>query len=249
MMNNELKQLMELQAIDSVIDGYRVDLAAFPAQIDALRAQIKEIQDSIEQEKKNLTQLQVKKKEKEIEVSTQEQKMKKNEMDLNTVKSNEAYKGLLTEIEAAKNFKAQLEDEILTIMMDNDRLLAELKSAEVRVKGEQQKIEAQIKAKEGEIAQIQSRLEAEEKKRQEFAPNIKPDILTRYEFIRGKKKDIAIVQIEKDTCGGCNTILTQVLINEARKGKEITVCESCSRILYIPELLNAEPAPAAPPAQ
>jgi hypothetical protein len=48
-----------------------------------------------------------------------------------------------------------------------------------------------------------------------------------------------------------NTILTQVLINEARKGKEITVCESCSRILYIPELLNAEPAPApaAPPAQ
>ena len=251
MMNTELKQLMELQEIDRVIDGYNAELAAFPAQVEELRARIKGLQDELEQEKKNFTGLQVKKKEKEVEVASQEQKIKKNEMDLNTVKSNEAYKGLLTEIEAAKKLKGQLEDEILNIMLENDRLSGELKGAEASAKAEQQKIEAQIKAKEDEAAQVKEKLAAEQKKRQEFAPQIKAEVLSRYEFIRGKKKDVAIVPISRDTCGGCNTILTQVLINEARKGKELTVCESCSRILYLPETLNAEPhpAPAAPPAQ
>ena len=101
-MDNAIKQLIQLQELDKVIDALNRELETLPKQVEEKRSEIQRNQAAFEEEKKRLTALQVRKKDKELEVATHEQKIKKNEMELNTVKSNEAYKGLLTEIEAAK---------------------------------------------------------------------------------------------------------------------------------------------------
>ncbi len=53
------------------------------------------------------------KKEKEMELAAREEKIKNNNLELNSVKSNDAYKALLTEIDNAKIEKTAFEDEIL----------------------------------------------------------------------------------------------------------------------------------------
>lgn len=243
-MNNELKLLMDLQEMDKVTDRLALDLGELPLKIQGIQARIRQGQESLEQDKKALTALQLRKKDKEIEVSTQEQKIKKNEMDLNTVKSNEAYKGLLTEIEAAKKIKAGMEDEILNIMVETDRLNAELKKMEIEAKASRQQMETEIKKMEEEIDRVKALREEEIKKRENFSAQFPKDVLARYEYIRNKKKDVAIVAIRGETCGGCNTILTQSIINEARKSKDVVLCESCARILFYPEPAEAKsPAP------
>jgi uncharacterized protein len=242
MINADLQKLLDLQKIDQIIDGFHAHLEKLPQEIEEKKLLIQQANAQIEEEKKKLTNLQLRKKEKEIEVSTQEEKVKKNEKELNSVKSNEAYKGLLTEIDAAKKQKEQTEDEILTIMLELDQVNKELKGFEVDIKQKQQKIENEIKEKEEEIKKIQGLLEDESKKRNEFAVQIPKDIFTRYDFIRNRKKTFAIATIVGENCSGCHTLLTQSTINEVRKGKELVVCDSCARILCHPDVKIAESA-------
>ena len=234
-MNNDLKTLIDLQALDVVIDACKEDLEKIPLAMEEKRALINSCKDSVEQAKKNLTDLLLKKKEKELEVGGLEEKARKSEKDLNSIKSNEAYRALLSEIDASKKFKSDAEEEILNIMVEVDKANLEIKNQEARAKGEQQNIETEIKILEEEMAKAKEKLDAEMKKREEFAAGIPKPVLARYNYIKERKKSTAIASIVRDACTGCNNMLTQNVINEVKKGKELVLCESCSRILYCPE--------------
>lgn len=238
MVNADLQKLLELQEIDQKIDGFHIQLENIPREIEEQKTLIQQCLSQIEEEKKKLTNFQLRKKEKEIEVQTQEEKIKKNEKELNSVKSNDAYKALLREIESAKKQKEQIEDEILNIMLETDQVSKELKNFEAESKQKQQKIESEIKEKEEEIKKISGFLEEENKKRNEFAVQIPKDSFARYDFIRNRKRTFAIASIIGENCSGCNTLLTQSTINEVRKGKELVLCDSCSRILFHPATKN-----------
>ncbi len=233
-MNDELKRLLDLQEIDLVIERLQKELEQIPLEIEGSRAKIKEAQAAFEGEKQKLTHNQVERKAKELEVSAQDEKVAKHEKELNSLKSNEAYKAMLGEIEAAKRKKVELEDEILNVMEQFDAITKELKAAEIESKKVQQELDAVIKGLEGKAAQLKGELDAEQKKREAFIPQVNKDLLIKYDFIRTKKKSSAVAQIKGDSCGGCNTGLTQSAINEVRKGKDLVICESCSRILYYP---------------
>ncbi len=235
MMNDQLKQLLELQAIDQVIERLQSELESQPLAIEAKKSEIKQAQDAFVEEKNKLTTIQLSRKNKEMEVATQDEKIRKHGMELNSVKSNEAYKALLTEIDNAKNEKVRIEDEILGFMEDYDRVQKELKIAEENAKTVQKKLESEIKEIEAQIAQTQGLLDSENKKREDFAPKVSQDLLSRYDYIRKRKKSSVIAAISGESCTGCNTNLTPDVMNQVKKGKELVLCESCSRILYIPD--------------
>jgi len=174
-----------------------------------------------------------------MELATQEEKIRKHEMELSAVKSNEAYKALLSEIEAAKNQKSKIEDDILNLMVETDLAAGKIKEDEAASKLRQQKLEAEIRECEAGIEKVKGALESEIKKREGFAPQVPGDVLSRYDYIRLKKKSLALAAILGESCGGCNTILTQTVMNEVKKGRDLVICESCSRILYIPGGLKA----------
>lgn len=233
-MNDDLKTLLDLQSIDLVIEKIQSRLEQIPVQIEALKAKIKEGQKAVEDEKQKFTQVQLGKKSKELEAGAQDEAISKHEKSLNSLKSNDAYKAMLGEIEAAKKKKSEIEDEILISMEEADRLVKTIKEVESKTKMDQQAIEGEIKTLEGEIQRLKADLDAELKKRNDFVPQVLPDLLSRYDYIRTKKKSQAIAVISGESCTGCNTNLTQNVINQVKKGKELIICESCSRILYFP---------------
>ena len=221
-----------------MISKLNLDLEKMPSRIEEKKAAIQQAKDSVEQGKKRLTAAQLGKKSKEMELSTQEDKIRKHEMELSSVKSNEAYKALLTEIEAAKNQKGQIEEDILNLMVEADDAVAAMKVEEAASKVQQQKLEGEIREIEAEIEKAKGVLEAGIKKRDAFAPQVPADVLSRYDYIRLKKKSLALAEILGETCGGCNTILTQDVLNQVKKGRDLVICESCARILYIPGALK-----------
>ena len=242
-MNDELKNLLDLQEIDLGIETLKKELELIPAQIEAHHARIREAQASCEALKQKLTQNQLDRKNKELDAANQDEKIAKHEKDLNSLKSNDAYKTMLGEIDLAKKIKSEIEDGILILMEDYDQRLKALKTAESDAKSVQSAIEAQIKGLEERAARLNEELERELKRREAFIPSVKSDLLNRYDFIRTKKKSRAVASIVGESCTGCNTNLTPSTINEVRKGKEIVICESCSRILYYsPAQSQAAPA-------
>lgn len=233
-MQEDLKQLLQLQEMDKSLDELQLTLQKLLMQIEEIKTQKNENQQQLEEKKKQLMALQVKRKTKETELLSQEEKIRKHEAELNTVKSNEAYKALLTEIDNAKKGAGLIEDEILQLFEKADLLSAELKNDEAILKESQQKQEEEILELETQIQKMNTSLENERKEREDFTDSIKKELLSAYNYIRGKKGGVAIVTIEGDCCSGCNTHLTPSLINEVKKGKNLIRCDSCSRILFDP---------------
>jgi predicted nucleic acid-binding Zn-ribbon protein len=245
-MNQNLKKLLELQEIDAVIARLNSLLEDLPLQIEEKKARIKQVQETLEQAKKVLTEAHLARKSREIELSSQEEKIRKHELELSAIKSNDAYKALLSELESARNMKSGIEDEILNLMDESDRKAAQLKTFDAELKNAQKKLELEIKECEKEIGNLKDLLETETKKRENFIPQVPPDLLTRYDYIRKKKKSLAIVFIKGESCTGCNTNLTQSTLMEVKKGKDLVLCDSCSRILYIPDY-HASPTQTVSP--
>lgn len=233
-MNDELKKLLDLQEIDLGIEKLEKELELIPIQIDILKSNIRETLAALDSQKQKLTRNQLERKNKELEAAAQDENIAKHEKQLNSLKSNEAYKAMLGEITLARKTKSEIEDGILVLMEEFDLCAKELKTAELENKKTQETIEVEIKKLEDKAFKVKGELETELKKREAFVPCVHADFLSRYDFIRTKKKSRAIASIQGESCSGCNTNLTPSTLNEVRKGRDLLTCESCSRIIYYP---------------
>lgn len=240
-MNEDIKKLIRLQAIDRTMDAIHGDLVELPREIEEKKLMIQQNQTAQEEEKKKLVQTLVKRKEKEIELGSQEEKIRKHEGELNLIKSNASYRTMLSEIENAKKQQNQIEDDILNLMEEADLTSKELKRMEADSLEKKKQYEEEIRQIELRIKEKETNLESETKKREEFCASVPDSILSRYQFIRGKRKSTVLASIVGETCGSCHTMLTQSTINEVRKGKDLVSCDSCSTILYIPDKEISQP--------
>ena len=224
--------LVELQGKDSVLQKLRKQLEENPVSIENFKKEKDAFHSDAEEAKKRVLDMQKLKKEEEIDLETREEKIKKNNLDLNSVRSNEAYKALLTEIDSAKSEKSKFEDEILDLMEKIDQELARSKTVEKEIKEKDAVIQSKIATIEEDSKKVQSEIEKLQVERDEFAKKIPGDILSKYDYIRESRDGLAIVCLDGENCGGCSTVLRPQTINEIFKGKDLIICDTCSRIIY-----------------
>lgn len=237
-MNEQLRLLIEIQEIDKVIGSLNKRKKSIPEQIEKIRNFIEEEKKKVEQSKKELSQLQIERKNKEIDLDVKEQTIRKHLTELNLVKTNEAYRALLAEIEKSKIEKSQVEDDILEFMEKIENLTLGIKGMEKETREKEEKSTEEIRTLEEELANVSEELTKEEDKRKGYLEKISPSLFNRYERIREIKEGLAVVPIEEGYCGGCRMLLPPHLINEVYKNQTIITCEICSRILYLPILLT-----------
>ena len=237
-MNPIIQQLLQLQSLDQALQEINEGLSAIPEEIAQQQFLIQSSLSRLEEEKKKATAFLILKKDKELEVAAAEEKIRKNEKELNSVKSNEVYKGLLIEIETAKKLKEQAEDQILELMLNGDELAAQIKKAEIETKEFKQKIEQEIQEKETALAKLRSAIDQKKKDREIFALQVNPKAMALYKNVSKMRGASVLAYLEKDICSGCHTSLTPSMINEIQKNKELGTCECCSRIVYILETVS-----------
>ena len=153
-------------------------------------------------------------------------------MELNAVKSNDAYKALLSEIDAAKKAMSVLEDEILQLMDDIDGAMVSSKKVDVEVKNKEQEIQTVIAKLEAETQKFKVEFDQKKAERDEFSKQLPQDLLSRYDHIRESRDGVAIAALSGDICGGCSCILRPQTINDIIKGKDLVTCDNCSRFIY-----------------
>ncbi|MHB9156399.1 MAG: zinc ribbon domain-containing protein [Endomicrobiales bacterium] len=227
-----IKLLISLQEKDLVLDKLRHQAEAIPKEIEAQKGLVSEHRSSAEEKKKSLIQMQLKRKDKEGELAAKEGEIRKHSTELNSVKSNEAYRALLVEIESAKQDKSNLENEILGLMEKIEAESAFLKEEEKKQKQQEGEIQAEVSRREAELGALITEIARLEAERSEFVRQVSDAVLHHYDSIRERRQGIAVAVIEGENCSGCHFELRPQLINEVCKGQELIVCDSCSRILY-----------------
>lgn len=238
-----LQQLIKLQAQDKVIDALQTAIEKVPVDIAAVKKELEAEKAKMTEAKTKLTKLQLAKKDKELEMSQKEEAIRKHGNELNSVKSNDAYKALLSEIEKAKAAVSDLETAILQIMEDLDQAAKEEKAEQAKVKEVEAKAQTEIKSLEEHQAKLTAEAAQEKSKREALTGGIPADVMKLYDHLRKRNKGVALAVVQGTICGACKiTILPQSLI-ELTKGSKVISCESCQRILYNAET-PAEHQPA-----
>lgn len=256
-MNDAIAGLIRLQELDKELETLRQGVSKTGprrAEIAARRAKTLTAQ---EQSKKSLVDAQLNRKNLELEIDAKDQAVRKHSGELNSVKSNDAYKALVSEIEAAKKEKTLLEDQVLVLMEKIETLQKEAKASEADAQKTRGELDGLDRALDAEEAELKAQADTKKTERDAFFAGLPGDARSRYEAIqRGRPGFVAVVPINAMVCGGCRTGLTPNLVNQVMKGKEIMTCESCSRILYIvpkpaepasPNSASAVPIPADSP--
>ncbi|HMN31894.1 MAG TPA: C4-type zinc ribbon domain-containing protein [Chitinophagaceae bacterium] len=209
---------MEVKDLEDELEGYNMRLNAIESEIMIIKEDIKR--------KKN------------IQAEAAEM-LKKYEKQQNNVKNSREFEAINKEIEIQE---------------------LEIKAAEKKIKDAKYAIEEQekmkehalgliaekqevLKIKKTELKKIIEETEVEEKellvKREEAATQVEARLLTAYEKIRHNfRNGLAVVAVERDSCGGCFNVVPPQRQSEIRLHKKMIVCEHCGRILVDSELVE-----------
>jgi predicted nucleic acid-binding Zn-ribbon protein len=237
-MNQDLKQLIRLQTIDLAIQELRTRIDKFPGTSKALDEQLRSAQSGLETVKEKAKNNQGNRKKLEAEIGSIESKISKYRDQMMAVKTNEEYRALQHEIEHAQTAIRKIEDDILTLMMEAESSQTEIKTAEARLKDDQQKVDQERK----QLTEVNQRdlsaLESYLKERKEIEASISADLVPRYERVRKARGGIAVAAARNEVCEICQVRIRPQVFQEIRRNDQIIACDACQRILYNPENLD-----------
>lgn len=230
------KKLIELSKMDSLIDDLSKALGDFPkvySQLEKAKAEYLAEFDKVVQSRKKLL-LSIK--EAENTLLETEATIEKRKSELNSLKSPDAIKAAMEEIESLSLKSASLESLALSAMEEEASLANEEKKAEVRMKENISKVDAQLSDARKKEKDLSLLLSEKKKQRADFASSIDAKSLEKYESIAARKKP-PIVKGEKRNgkifCGGCSMAITSAQVDELNKGALFVVCQNCFRMIYI----------------
>ena len=241
-MDSDLSYLIKLQQHDNQVTALESQAHDLQPQIDQKNKQLDQLKAQIKEAKNNLNSFQMKRKELENKAAEKENLIKKHQGELNSLKSNDAYKAMLAEIDSAKNDLSKVEDEILNVMEESDNAQGAFKKQEHEFQEQEKNIKAEIQKCEDEKKKILAEAGQKKKERDAYAATVPDALRNHYDTLRQKRGGVAIVPVEDNSCGECRMSLTQSKLNDIKKAKDMVVCDSCNRILFLFPAENANPS-------
>ena len=233
----KLTSLIKLQKVDSKLDGLQILKGELPIEVSDLEDEIAGLnsrQNRIEEEINGIQQFI---EDKKMIIKDSGDLVKKYEKQSDNVKNNREFEAINKEMEmqtlevklAEKHIKDATED-----LAEKGRQL-ELAKKAISAK------ETNLKAKKSELEKIIGETDEEEKqykKLEEAArASVEERLLISYDKIRNNYRNgLAVVPIERDSCGGCFNAIPPQKQSEVKQRKKIIVCENCGRILVDDDL-------------
>ncbi|MBK6611146.1 MAG: hypothetical protein IPI59_00255 [Sphingobacteriales bacterium] len=233
----KLIAMYRLQRIHSKIDELRTLRGELPIEVQDLEDEISGLNVRIQKLEHDMDELNTKADDYANTIKEAETYISKYTEQTDNVKNSREFNALTKEIEMQR-LEIELANrrtrEAQADIAEKSRLLAE---TQLRLNSKQ----VDLEHKREELKTITAETEIEEKKLQKAADRAVLDIedrmLTAYERIRGNYKNgLAVVTVERDSCGGCFGKIPPQRQLELKQRKKIILCEHCGRILVDPEV-------------
>jgi predicted nucleic acid-binding Zn-ribbon protein len=236
----KLTSLVRLQKIDSKLDEIQILKGELPMEVKDLEDEIEGLharQTRVEEEINGISDFIDQKKE---AIKEAKALIAKYEKQSENVKNNREFEAINKEIEMQ-----QLEEKLCEkhIKDANEEIAEKAKQLESAKKAVSTK-EANLSGKKSELEKIISETEKEEKTFNKEADGARSHVderlLLSYDRIRKNYRNgLAVVPVERDSCGGCFHAIPPQKQSEIKLRKKVMVCENCGRILVDNELNDA----------
>ena len=239
-MQQILKQLIELQKIDTQLLELESLKGDLPQQVSLLNKQLREAEEALEDKDKKLQSYRKEKGMLEIEIKALEGKQKKYQAQLFEVKTNREYDAVTQEIEAAKADVDNKESRLLELIDMEEEITNALEKTKEEIENLKDKLNGKNHELKKRLAQTEKKEISLRDKRENIIHRLNPRIRATYERILKAKNGLAVVPVIRNACGGCFKTLPPQKILEIRQMNRLCLCEVCGRILVWDENISEQ---------
>ncbi len=240
----KLRQLYELQLIDSQIDEIQILKGELPIEVSDLEDEIAGLQTRVSKLENNVKEIQSEASRHQTNIEQANALIERYQTQLDNVKNNREFEALTKELELQR-----LEIQLSEKKIRQSRTELEAKEETLATARERMaKRSAELDAKRVELQQIIEKTEKEEeklrKKSEKARKGVEDRLIKAYDRIRTSYRNgLAVAKVSRNSCGGCfNKIPPQMQLEIAMR-KKIMVCEHCGRILVDDFIMQDEAAP------
>ena len=227
-----LVALYTLQIVDSEIDKIKIVRGELPQAVQDLEDEIAGLNTRVENFTADIKETEAANKTRTAEIAEHEEQIKKYQKQQDNVRNNREFESLNKEIEF-QNLEIQLCER------KNKEGKAKISELKQHIEAAKQLLDNRkqdLDAKREELSSIIEETEKDEqrllKKSKEQEQFIDERYLAGYKRIRGAARNgLAVVQIDRDSCGGCYSHIPPQRQMEIKMHKKVIVCENCGRIL------------------
>lgn len=228
-----LKAMLELQELDDQLGKWEKQRLALKKTVEESQKEVAACQAKQEELKKAFDVEKKKRGLMELEVKAQEAEAQKHNAQLSQLNSNDAYKAKLTEIQTTRKNIADLEEQVLRLIENEEGIKKQFEEETAKL-AEQTKA---AKEKESQMAaeakEFEGKVAAEQGRRNKLLEAMGPNHAATYlRFHKGRKGRV-ITRVANDLCGACSMKVSAHQMNEAKKMKGLAYCQNCGVILAV----------------
>lgn len=235
----KLKQLYELQLIDNEKIELEILKGELPIEVSDLEDEIVGLETRLARLKKNVDERLAEIRRHEDLKQEAESLIERYTKQLDNVKNSREYDALTKEIELQK-----LDIQLSEKRVREARVLLSGKEETVKeTEGRLKQKQKDLSNKKVELEKIITKTEKQEKKLNKESTSVRKKIeerlLKAYDRISTNYRNgLAVVTVERSSCGGCFNKIPPQLQLEIKQRKKILACEHCGRILVDDNILS-----------
>lgn len=236
-MQDKIKLLKELQAIDQGLKNVRQGREALEKEQATLGSETDRIRAMVENLAAELAKLREERRTLQLALEQEEQNIRRSEGHLPAIKTQKEYVAVLKEIDTAKKLNKDLQDriqakdgEIAAITRDREEKEQELADLTAKVSDRLEEIARRL-------AECESQFGAQVQDRDSLFDQLPVSLRKRYQLLFERRGGLAVVEARNGTCSGCNMHLPPQLFNTLFTIQEIQSCPHCNRLLYVTALM------------
>jgi predicted nucleic acid-binding Zn-ribbon protein len=227
--------LRELHALQHRAKVIRDRLASGPKALAAREAALAKRQAEADALKKAIRDSTVQADKKEGQLKGMQAKSDELRVKLNSIKKQVEYDAIRNQLAADNLAQSKLQEEILEARIVIEAQAETLKTQEAEIKkiaDEVAATKADIAAKASEQETTLAKLDEAVKEAEVCIPEEEKERYVRSVKQRGAD---ALAAVEESACSGCYVSVTTQMMNELINGHRLVYCNTCGRILYLPE--------------
>ena len=233
----KLRALYELQTVDTKIDELRILAGELPQEVKDMSDEVEGLKTRLTNIENNIKECETGISEHRVRIENANAAISRYKEQQNNVRNNREYDNLTKEIEyqeldieSSQKKIARLTADLEDRQAEKAKTISDIEDRTVDLNQKRNELEAILSETKEQTEKLMLRAAELEK-------NIEDRLVTAFHRIRKNAHNgLAVVKVERDSCGGCHSKIPAQRQLDIRLRKKISVCELCGRILVDAEI-------------
>lgn len=234
-MRSELDKLIELQKTDTNIRRLRRSIESAEERRAGIEQEFEQHAFSIREIQGRRDTLNATRAELEKQIAENKTYLTRAERNLKHAQNQKEYETAMRETDALQKQIQAYETQVIEKMTAIEEVEKELEARADEINTLDAKREAALKEFDAEIKKDRKEFDAESTRRAGVFETLPERLASVYNRLVQRSRDgIAVAEVVNGSCSACFMSLRPQMQLEVKRGNQIITCESCTRILFIP---------------